>query len=101
MLTNKRRPYPNLEQLAAKCTAILGSDVSTSTIEKDIRAMREQAPKGYSAPIVYSKLDGGYVYSEVGFSIAELNLNYINLIAHFLQDIDPYELVVYLNGRFK
>jgi predicted DNA-binding transcriptional regulator YafY len=75
MLTNKRRPYPTLEQLAAKCSAILGSDVSTSTIEKDIRAMREQAPKGYSAPIVYSKLGGGYVYSEVGFSIAELNLN--------------------------
>jgi hypothetical protein len=38
MLTNKRRPYPTLEQLAAKCSAILGSDVSTSTIEKDIRA---------------------------------------------------------------
>jgi predicted DNA-binding transcriptional regulator YafY len=75
MLTNKRRLYPTLDQLAAKCIAILGSDVSTSTIEKDIRAMREQAPKGYSAPIVYSKLDGGYVYSEVGFSIAELNLN--------------------------
>ena len=75
MLTNKRRPYPTLEQLAAKCSAILGSDVSTSTIEKDIRAMREQAPKGYSAPIVYSKIEGGYVYGEVGFSIAELNLN--------------------------
>jgi predicted DNA-binding transcriptional regulator YafY len=49
--------------------------VSTSTIEKDIRAMREQAPKGYSAPIVYSKIEAGYVYGEVGFSIAELNLN--------------------------
>ena len=75
MLNEKRKPYPNLEQLAAKCSAVLGSDVSTSTIEKDIRAMREQAPKGYSAPIVYSKIEGGYVYGEVGFSIAELNLN--------------------------
>jgi predicted DNA-binding transcriptional regulator YafY len=75
MLNDKRKPYPNLEQLAAKCSAVLGSDVSTSTIEKDIRAMREQAPKGYSAPIVYSKTEGGYVYGEVGFSIAELNLN--------------------------
>ena len=75
MLNDKRNPYPNLEQLAAKCSAILVSDVSTSTIEKDIRAMREQAPKGYSAPIVYSKIEGGYVYGEVGFSIAELNLN--------------------------
>ena len=75
MLNDKRNPFPNLEQLAAKCSFILGSDVSTSTIEKDIRAMREQAPKGYSAPIVYSKIEGGYVYGEVGFSIAELNLN--------------------------
>jgi predicted DNA-binding transcriptional regulator YafY len=75
MLNDKRKPYPNLEQLAAKCSAVLGSDVSISTIEKDIRAMREQAPKGYSAPIVYSKIEGGYVYGEVGFSIAELNLN--------------------------
>ena len=75
MLNDKRKPFPNLEQLAAKCSFILGSDVSTSTIEKDIRAMREQAPKGYSAPIVYSKIEGGYVYGEVGFSIAELNLN--------------------------
>jgi predicted DNA-binding transcriptional regulator YafY len=75
MLNDKRSPYPNLEQLAAKCSAVVLSDVSTSTIEKDIRAMREQAPKGYSAPIVYSKIEGGYVYGEVGFSIAELNLN--------------------------
>ena len=75
MLNDKRKPFPNLEQLAAKCSSVLGSDVSTSTIEKDIRAMREQAPKGYSAPIVYSKVEGGYVYGEVGFSIAELNLN--------------------------
>jgi len=75
MLNDKLNPFPNLEQLAAKCNAVLGSDVSTSTIEKDIRAMREQAPKGYSAPIVYSKMEGGYVYGEVGFSISELNLN--------------------------
>ena len=75
MLNDKRKPYPNLEQLAAKCSAVFVSDVSTSTIGKDISAMREQAPKGYSAPIVYSKIEGGYVYGEVGFSIAELNLN--------------------------
>ena len=75
MLNDKRKPFPNLEQLAAKCSSVLKTDVSTSTIEKDIRAMREQAPKGYSAPIVYSKVEGGYVYGEIGFSIAELNLD--------------------------
>ena len=75
MLNDKRKPFPNLEQLAAKCSIVLKTDVSTSTIEKDIRAMREEAPMGYSAPIVYSKVEGGYVYGEIGFSIAELNLN--------------------------
>lgn len=75
MLNDKRKPFPNLEQLADKCSSVLQTDVSTSTIEKDIRAMREEAPKGYGAPIVYSKVEGGYVYGEVGFSIAELNLN--------------------------
>ena len=75
MLNDKRKPFPNLEQMAAKCSYVLKTDVSTSTIEKDIRAMREQAPMGYSAPIVYSKVEGGYVYGEIGFSIAELNLN--------------------------
>lgn len=74
-LNEKAHRFPNLETLATKCRDVLGVDVSTSTIEKDIRAMREPAPKGYSAPIVYSKIEGGYAYGEVGFSIAELNLN--------------------------
>jgi len=74
MLNDKRKPYPNLEQLAAKCAIAVRSDVSTSTIEKDIRAMREEAPRGFGAPIVYSKFEGGYAYGEMGFSIAELSL---------------------------
>jgi predicted DNA-binding transcriptional regulator YafY len=73
-LNSKKHQFPNLDQLARKCSEVLGVEVSTSTIEKDIAAMRQPAPKGYGAPIVYSKLEGGYVYGEVGFSIAELNL---------------------------
>jgi hypothetical protein len=30
---------------------------------------------------VYSKIEGGYVYGEVGFSIAELNLNQVEWYA--------------------
>ena len=75
MITDKRKPFPDLDQMADKCSQILGVDISKSTIEKDIRAMREKAPKGYSAPIMYSKIEKGYVYTEVGFSIAELNLD--------------------------
>lgn len=75
MLNNKKKAYPSLEDLASKCSSVLDADISTSTIEKDIRAMREQPPKGYGAPIIYSKLERGYTYGEIGFSIAELNLN--------------------------
>lgn len=75
MLNNKKKAYPSLEDLASKCSSVLDADISTSTIEKDIRAMREQPPKGYGAPIIYSKLERGYTYGEIGFSIAELSLN--------------------------
>ena len=49
-------------------------DVSESTIEKDIAEMKRPYPAGYDAPIVYSKIEKGYIYGEKGFSIAELTL---------------------------
>jgi predicted DNA-binding transcriptional regulator YafY len=75
MINNARNPFPTLEQFAERCSTILGVDVSTSTIEKDLRAMREPAPRGYSAPIVYSKTEKGYAYGEVGYTISDLSLN--------------------------
>lgn len=74
MINNTRAPFPTLEMFAESCSGILGVDVSTSTIEKDLRAMREPAPRGYSAPIVYSKTEKGYAYGEVGYSISDLSL---------------------------
>lgn len=74
MINNTRSPFPSLEMFAERCSGILGVDVSTSTIEKDLRAMREPAPRGYSAPIVYSKTEKGYAYGEVGYSISDLSL---------------------------
>ena len=73
-LTNKRRPYPTLEDLARKCGEKLDTEISTSTIEKDISIMKRNAPVGYDAPIIYSKERKGYAYAEEGFSIAELQL---------------------------
>ena len=75
MINNARNPFPTLEQFAERCSTILGVDVSTSTIEKDLRAMREPVPRGYSAPIVYSKTEKGYAYGEVGYTISDLSLN--------------------------
>jgi predicted DNA-binding transcriptional regulator YafY len=73
-LINKRYKYPTLEYLADRCSEILETDISTSTIEKDIALMKKDSPVGYNAPIIYSKQHKGYAYSEIGFSISELNL---------------------------
>lgn len=73
-LNNKRRPFPTLQDLADKCSQVLGTEVSTSTIEKDISQMKKSEPLGFDAPIIYEKSRKGYVYGEQGFSISELNL---------------------------
>ena len=73
-INDKRHKYPTLEYLADRCSNLLNTDVSCSTIEKDIAAMKKDHPIGFNAPIAYSKQNKGYVYTEVGFSISELNL---------------------------
>ena len=73
-INNRRKPCPSLKYLADRCSDLLFTNVSESTIEKDIAAMKKPVPFGYNAPIVYSKVNKGYVYSENGFSISELNL---------------------------
>lgn len=73
-INDKRHRFPNLEYLAQRCSDILDTDISPSTIEKDIAAMKKDHPVGHNAPIIYSKQERGYAYSEVGFSISELNL---------------------------
>lgn len=73
-LRNKRRPYPTLEDLADACANTLNRDISISTIEKDLAAMKNGAPEGAPAPIVYSKINKGYFYAEQGFSINDIQL---------------------------
>lgn len=73
-INDKRRKYPTLEYLAERCSVLLDTDVSPSTIEKDIAAMKRDHPIGYNAPIVYSKQHKGYAYEEEGFSISSLSL---------------------------
>ena len=73
-ILDQRRPFPTLEYLANRCSSLLNLSISASTIEKDIATMRKPHPAGLGAPIVYSKIQKGYVYGEKGFSIQELNL---------------------------
>ena len=78
-LRNEARPFPCKEELRAACEeALYGSDgdrISTSTLEKDLNAMRYDGALGYYAPIAYHRDERGYYYEEEDFSIDNLQLN--------------------------
>jgi len=78
-LRNDARPFPSKEELRMACEeALYGSDgdrISTSTIEKDLNAMRYDGALGYHAPIAYHRDERGYFYEEEDFSIDNLQLN--------------------------
>jgi len=78
-INNTGRPFPSKENLRSACEeALYGSDgenISTSTIEKDIWAMRNESELGYYAPISYHRDERGYYYEEENYSINELQLN--------------------------
>jgi predicted DNA-binding transcriptional regulator YafY len=73
-LNDSRNSYPSLEYLAARCSDLLDTDISPSTVEKDLATMKLAHPRGYDAPIVYSRRYKGYAYSKPGFTISGLNL---------------------------
>jgi len=78
-LTTKGRRYRTIEELRKACELHLyGGDsgrVSQSTIEKDLRAMKEEEDLGFNAPIRYSRKYGGYHYTDPEFTIREISLN--------------------------
>lgn len=59
MLRNKQRKYPSKEELLQACQEKYGVH-SLSTIEKDIKAMREE----FEAPIKYFRKHQGYAYTD-------------------------------------
>lgn len=78
-LTNRFRPYPSKEDLQEACEEKLygstGERVSLSSIEKDLRAMRDDDTLGYHAPIRYSKAEKGYYYEDPEFTIKGISLS--------------------------
>jgi hypothetical protein len=63
-IKNAQKPYPNIEEIIEKCEEKLGKTFSISTIQKDIKSMKEDDLLGFNAPIKYSKSNNGYYYSE-------------------------------------
>lgn len=75
MIGNKYKRYPSIEDLVDGCSDVLGTNVSRSSIEKDIKAMKNDGDLGYNAPIKYSRAEGGYFYEDAEYSINQVPLN--------------------------
>lgn len=76
LIRNEYKPFPNKEELRSACEDFLygsidGSNISDSTIEKDLFNMRLE----HDAPIKYSKRENGYYYTEENFSINDIPLS--------------------------
>lgn len=75
-IRDKYKPFPTKEDLRQACEEALfgsseGENISDSTVEKDLYAMRME----HDAPIKYSKIEKGYFYSDPEFTMDELPLN--------------------------
>lgn len=74
-LTNPYKKYPSMDILIEECEKELGTDFAVSTIQKDIKAMKEDKGLGYMAPIKFSKAENGYYYSDPNYTIRAIGLN--------------------------
>lgn len=106
-LSNEARPFPSKSDLREACEESLygsmGEHISSSTIEKDLWAMRNESDLGYYAPIEYSKAHRGYFYDQQDYSIQNISLsdndlNAIKLAAHTLNQFREIEIFADYNS---
>lgn len=95
-IRSRSKPYPSKEELRSACEEALygssnGSNISMSTIEKDIWALKNESVFGY-APIAYDHTHKGYYYSDTGFSL-DLPLT--------PEDIDLIRLALHTLNHFR
>ena len=74
-LRNRYRPAPNMQDLIDACNDAIAYKPSIETIQKDIKMMREDPPKGFAAPIKFCRRKLVYEYTDPDFSIDKIGLN--------------------------
>lgn len=94
-LRSRSAPYPSKESLRQACEETLygttdGSNISLSTVDKDIWAMKNEAVLGY-APIAFSRARNGYYYTDPDFSLSlPLTRDDISLIRFAVQTLTHF-----------
>jgi len=74
-IRNNYKPHPNMDVLIDTLEDRLGKKFTVSTIQKDIKAMKEDEELGYLAPIRFSRQDMGYYYDNPEYSIKKVPLH--------------------------
>lgn len=93
MLKNKAKPYPTMDDLIDELEEKLGKSFSISTIQKDIKSMKEDELLAYKAPIKFHRAHQGYYYTDSNFSITEVPLGE--------EDLDAIEFAAMVLQQFK
>ena len=93
ILRNKHKAYPSMEDIIDTLERKLDKTFSKSTVQKDIKAMREDSDLGFHAPIGYSRQHDGYYYTDTNFTIASVPLNE--------DDIEAIDFAAILLEQFK
>ena len=67
--------YPSMDKLIEACEDRIGVRFSPETIQKDIKAMKEDELLGYNAPIYFNRQYRGYEYLDKDYTIDKIKLN--------------------------
>ncbi|MFH0762115.1 MAG: WYL domain-containing protein [Bacteroidota bacterium] len=95
-IRSRSKAFPSKEYLRQACEEALygsstGQNISLSTIDKDIWAMKNESALGY-APVVFDRQKGGYYYSDPEFSInLPLTSEDVELIRLALQTLTHFK----------
>lgn len=92
-LTNKSLKAPSLADLVEYVSEKLDMDISVSSIQKDIYAMRYDSNLGFEAPIEFDRYARGYVYTEPDYSIGKLPVS--------ADDLKGLEFAITILEQFK
>lgn len=68
----RRKPHPTLEELIDHLSERFDKPVSKRTVQLDLQEMRYNQALNFNAPIVYSKKEKSYSYSDENYSINNL-----------------------------
>jgi predicted DNA-binding transcriptional regulator YafY len=92
-IRNRQRSYPGIDYLIERCSQRLDQKISRSTIEKDLKAMKDDPEPGYYAPIRYDRLKRGYYYEDPEFSISKIQVKE--------EDIDAIEFAAKILRQYR